>query len=99
MALSVQVRAYGGIAEAFCTHPAIARLCRRAADLALPLLGCVDPFDDTVFNRAQLSLLLPELARLSAAAPPDEADAAYEITRLARHLQQRPHRYLVFAGD
>jgi hypothetical protein len=64
MGISVQIQAYGGAIEATCTHPAIGALCQRASRLGLPMIGYVDPYDDTVFNRSQMCLVVPELHRL-----------------------------------
>ena len=64
MPISVNVRTYTGETLAACTHPAIGDLCRRAETLALPMLGYVDPYDDTWFNKSQMRLLVPELEAL-----------------------------------
>ncbi|MFJ4792596.1 hypothetical protein [Kitasatospora purpeofusca] len=101
MPISVNVRTYSGETLAACTHPAIGGLCRRAATLALPMLGHVDPYDDTWFNKSQMRLLVPELRELidSTSAPEAETEAAAEVLALAEQLELKPHRYLVFVGD
>ncbi|MCW7946971.1 hypothetical protein AAW14_34660 [Streptomyces hygroscopicus] len=66
MGISVQVRTFTGTVEATCVYRAVAALCERAASQNLPLLGCVDPCDDTVFNRSQLKVLVPEVRVLAA---------------------------------
>jgi hypothetical protein len=99
MGISVQVRSYGSAVEATCTHPAIAALCERARHLDLPLLGCVDPFDDTVFNQSQMRLVVPELRRLAEEASVGERRAAQEILVLTGRIERKPHRYLLFNGD
>jgi hypothetical protein len=65
----------------------------------LPMLGCVDPHDDTVFNRSQLRLLVPELRAVAAVSPEAEAAAAHAILDLAALVERKPHLYLVFIGD
>lgn len=99
MGISVQIRAFSGAIEAICTHPAIDALCNRARHLDLPMLGCVDPYDDTVFNRSQMRLVVPELRRIAEEAPDDEAQAAQEIIELTSRIERKPHRYLLFNGD
>ncbi|MFD8994203.1 hypothetical protein [Streptomyces abikoensis] len=99
MGISVQVRTYTGAVEATCVHRSIAALCGRAASRNLPLLGCVDPHDDTVFNRSQLRVLIPELRALADSSAGEEAEAAHEILALAARVERKTHRYLVFNGD
>lgn len=99
MPISVSVRTYTGETLAICTHPAIGDLCRRAGALTLPMLGYVDPHDDTWFNKSQMRLLVPELEALVGSASAPEAEAAAEVLTLAEQLERKPHRYLVFVGD
>ncbi|WP_380282511.1 hypothetical protein [Kitasatospora purpeofusca] len=99
MPISVNVRTYIGEILAVCTHPALGDLCRQAETFAMPLLGYVDPYDDTWFNRSQMRLLAPELRVLIDSAPAPEAEAAAEVLALADQLERKPHRYLVFVGD
>ncbi|MFD8321472.1 hypothetical protein [Kitasatospora purpeofusca] len=99
MPISVNVRTYTGETLAACTHPAIGGLCRRAAALALPMLGHVDPYDDTWFNKSQMRLLVPELRALIDSTSAPETEAAAEVLALAEQLELKPHRYLVFVGD
>lgn len=68
-----------------------------ARQARLPLLGSVDEYDDTVFNRSQVALVLEELERLELTA--DLEHARSELVSMAVRVQQRPHRYLVFNGD
>jgi hypothetical protein len=67
----------------------------------LPLLGFLDPFDNTVFNRHQVLALLPELERLYAwATEADEVQALDGVTGLARRCASSSGLvYLVFIGD
>ncbi|MFD8222421.1 hypothetical protein ACFV2U_54600 [Streptomyces sp. NPDC059697] len=99
MGISVQVRTFTNAVEATCVHPAIAALCAQAASQSLPLLGCVDPYDDTVFNRSQLKVLIPELQGLAEVSAAEEAEAAHAILALAAQIERKAHRYLVFNGD
>jgi hypothetical protein len=81
MGISVRVRDTGTV-EGTCAHHALAALCERATTRSFPMLGCVDPHDDTVFNRAQLRLVVPELQALAQDSPKAEAEAAQEILAL-----------------
>ncbi|MGI5226491.1 hypothetical protein [Actinoallomurus sp. CA-142502] len=99
MGISVQIRTFTGAVEATCTHPAIDGLCERARHLDLPMLGGVDPHDDTVFNRSQMRLVIPELHRLAEETSDGEAQAAQEIIELTGRIEREPHRYLLFNGD
>lgn len=99
MGMSVRVQEYTGGTVAVSTHPGIGALCQRAAVLALPMLGYVDPYDDTWFNRSQMRLVIPELRSLLESASGVEAEAAHELVELAVQLDLKPHRYLIFNGD
>ena len=81
--MSVGVQTYGGTVEARSTHPSIGRVCQFAAESALPMLGYVDPYDDTTFNQSQMRLVIPELRDLIERVDQDEVDAAREILALA----------------
>ncbi|MFJ7961484.1 hypothetical protein ACIQ62_34835 [Streptomyces sp. NPDC096319] len=99
MGISVQVRTFTGTVEATCIHPSIADLCRRAASQNLPMLGHVDPCDDTVFNRSQLRVLVPELQALANGSAAEQDEAVHEILMLTAQVERKAHRYLVFNGD
>jgi hypothetical protein len=99
VAITVVVRGYSGAIEARSAHAAIGRLCRLAAESALPMLGYIDVYDDTTFNQSQMRLVIPELRGLIERGDQDEADAAREILALTERVERRPHRYLVFSGD
>jgi len=99
MALTVDIRTYDGQIEDKCTHPAILEMCRRAAELALPMLGYVDQYDDTTFNRAQMRAVRPELSILASEPAPGVTQAASELLDLVSRIERRPHLYLVFNGD
>ncbi|MGA4855557.1 hypothetical protein ACPCAB_02635 [Streptomyces koyangensis] len=55
------------------------------------MLGHVDPCDDTVFNRSQLRVLVPELRALVDGSAAEEAEAAREILALTAQVQRKPH--------
>lgn len=63
------------------------------------MLGYVDPCDDTVFNRSQLRVLIPELRSLANGSAAEEAEAVQEILALTTQVERKAHRYLVFNGD
>lgn len=59
----------------------------------------VDRYDDTVFDRSQLKVLITELRALTDGTTVDEAEAVHEILTLAAQVERNAHRYLVFNGD
>jgi hypothetical protein len=71
-------------------------LCRRASEAGMPMLGYVDEYDDTCFNRSQMRLLIPELERPTTSAPPAEANIATHLLELARRVST--HDQMIFAG-
>lgn len=99
MPISVRVQTYTGETLAICTHPAVDALCRRAESLALPMLGYVDRYDDTLFNRSQMRLLVPELKSLLDSGSAAEAEAVTQLLALTELLEHKPHRFLMFVGD
>ncbi|MEU3874424.1 MULTISPECIES: hypothetical protein [Streptomyces] len=99
MPISVHVQTNIGDTVALSTHTALDALCRRAAALAMPMLGYVDPHGDTWFNQSQMRLVIPELKALLDGASAAEAEAANELITLAAQLELKPHRYLIFKGD
>ena len=64
-----------------------------------PMLAHVDPYGDTIFNRAQMSALVEELETIQ----PDLDGEALSTARALRVLIEAhassPHRYLWFIGD
>ncbi|MFF4197335.1 hypothetical protein [Nonomuraea sp. NPDC001831] len=99
MGISVMVWTFSGDMEGQSLHPAINALCDRALGLGLPMLGYVDPCDDTIFNRSQMRKVVPELQQLARLVPEDERRAAEEILDLCQLIERKPHRYLLFNGD
>lgn len=72
-------------------------LLAAARAMKLPFLGHVDEYDDTVFNRLQLSVLIEEIDHIRL--NEGESHALEELARLVSDVRERPHRYLVFSGD
>jgi hypothetical protein len=99
MALTVEIRTYDNQIQDTCAHPAILEMCRRAAELTLPMLAYVDRYDDTTFNRAQMRAVRPELSLLAGEPAPGVAQAASELLDLVSRVERHPHLYLVFNGD
>jgi hypothetical protein len=97
--ISVRVLTDNGMTEALSTHPGIGRVCLLAEESAFPMLGYVDPYGDTTFNRSQMRLVIPELRALIERGTEDESDAAREILTLAERVEHDIHTYLVFEGD
>jgi hypothetical protein len=75
----------------------INRLCERARQAGMPMLGGVDEYDDTYFNKSQMRLVIPELEELAAASPPTEATMATRLLDLARKVSN--HDQMIFFGD
>ena len=63
----------------------------------MPMLGCVDEYDDTYFNRSQMRLLVPELEELAGSSPPAEAAMATQLLNLAKTVAI--HDQMIFVGD
>ena len=100
MAISVLVRTHTGKVLARSTHSSLGAVCRLAKADDLPLLGGVDPYDDTVFNRFLLPSVSGELDLLLAAAQDAGVrEAIGEVLALVELVGLRPHRYLLFNGD
>jgi hypothetical protein len=69
-------------------------------DPAFPLLGNLDPYDDTIFNGWQAELLTQELGRLDV--EPNDLERRESIRRLrdlCASCERMPHRRLRFVGD
>lgn len=70
------------------------------ADTSFPMLGFVDEYADTVFNRNQMRLFLPELDRLIAQKHSEaESELLLRLRALADRCNSHPHLYLRFVGD
>ncbi|HEX2772414.1 MAG TPA: hypothetical protein VHN18_08310 [Micromonosporaceae bacterium] len=97
MAIEVMVVSNLGKVHGRVSGTEINELCRRANGAGLPMLGYVDEYDDTYFNRSQMRLLIPELEQLARSAPPAEANMATQLLELARRVST--HDQMIFAGD
>lgn len=65
----------------------------------MPMLGNVDPYDDTRFSRMQVAVIIYELRNLVETWQGDVVNAAEELPALAQIVFVKPHRYLIFNGD
>ena len=79
--------------------PGMNRLVERARASGFPMLGNVDEYDDTKFNRLQVEVLIRELAVFTKGEDRQVAGAAEELTAMAQLVLEKPHRYLLFIGD
>jgi hypothetical protein len=62
-------------------------------------LRFIDPFGDTVFNRAQAAVLLEELTVVRTQADAETRKFIDNAIRLARLAARKPHLYVRFVGD
>jgi hypothetical protein len=69
-----------------------------SGDASYPFLRRVDLEGSTSFNRLQLQDVMPELLRLSEAAPAAR-ERLRAIAALARKASAEPHLHLRFLGD
>ena len=70
------------------------------ADEMFPLLGSIDEYDDTRFNRLQLQRFLKEWEQVrERAASLGKGDQWQQIKHLVSTVDEEPLRYLVFIGD
>ena len=69
-------------------------------DAVYPMLGCIDPYGDTTFNRPQMALFLSEwIAVSSKAKTADEKEIVSSVESMARQVRDNVHLYLKFIGD
>ena len=64
-----------------------------------PMLAHVDPYGDTIFNRAQMSELAGELTTIQADLDGEALSTARALCILIAAHGSAPHRYLWFIGD
>jgi hypothetical protein len=72
------------------------------AELGLPhsLLGFIDPYGDTVFNRLQMNQFLAEWGNITEQArTPEEKSLMAGVKALAQSCEAGVHLYLKFIGD
>lgn len=85
---------------ALCEHGSLNELVKLAREMQMPMLGNVDRYDDTRFNRMQMKLVCSELHELvSQSSPGGVLDAARELLAMAELVRAKAHRYLIFVGD
>jgi len=101
MGISVQLQDENGVPIETLHDPTmiLSRLLDCQDFSSTRCLGFIDPYGDTTFNRAQVDVLLSELAAIR-----DDTDAMTrahldDITGLAIKAQAEPHLYLKFIGD
>jgi hypothetical protein len=99
MPLSAHVWSLPDVTLARCVHPGLERLVEEAVIAGMPMLGNVDLYDDTRFNRLQVKLVVRELDDLLKGGRGDVAVAAQELRDMTQLVLAKPHRYLVFIGD
>ncbi|WP_304454574.1 hypothetical protein [Nocardiopsis sp. YSL2] len=99
--MSALVCDYADTVVARCIHPGIGDFLRRVESHSdFPMLGWVDPYDDTVFNSRQISAVLAELASVSREFPESgRPSVVEELVAIAKLVPLKPHRYLIFSGD
>lgn len=72
----------------------------RSTDLSASIcLRFIDPFGDTVFNRAQCTVLLEELKSLRAAANADARAYIDNVLRFTNSVSRGVHTFVRFVGD
>lgn len=67
-----------------------------------PMLGHIDPYGNTVYNRGQMNTLLLELERVRDNLSTTEVDKEKDIEELdsiCTEGMKKPHRFLWFVGD
>jgi len=66
----------------------------------IPLLQNIDPYDDVIFNGAQMAQVIEELNRLMGLASTDAQKSVIRaVIDVAVRCQSNPHIYLRFKGD
>ena len=72
----------------------------RADNLDFPFLRTIDPYGDTIFNRAQMEPFLKEWRKLMKSdLPRERLDVLRDVERLASQCENEVHLYLRFQGD
>lgn len=102
MGIDVEVQGEFGDRFGFIGDPRnlLWELLPRMDDRTFACLRFVDPYGNTVFNRAQAEEVEMELERLAEDLSPGESlDLLIAVAELARKVQSEPHLYLWFIGD
>jgi len=90
---------FGGELDSFIDDGGVLASAMPARDAGYPMLRGVDIEGVTAFNRLQLADVIPELERLSAAAPPEAKHALSRVLKMARKAAAEPHLYVRLLGD
>jgi len=101
MGIDAQLEDEEGKQIQFCSDAAgtFGRLLT-ASDLSgSTCLRFIDPYGNTVFNRAQSAVLIEELQAFRASADPATAAFIDNVLRFANTASRSPHHYLRFIGD
>ena len=64
-----------------------------------PILGAIDCYGDTVFNRRQMRLFLGEWEKLEGNASSDDRPLLSKIREFVLQCEEGVHLYLKFKGD
>ncbi|GAA1722861.1 hypothetical protein GCM10009765_83550 [Fodinicola feengrottensis] len=66
-----------------------------------PMIGHIDPYGNTIFNRSQMRALRAEIdvCRTDERVKPGAVEFLLEISRLCELGDKRPHKFLWFLGD
>jgi hypothetical protein len=96
--ISADVIDHSGNRVDLVARPGINDLVDHARAEGMPMLGWVDPYGHTTFNRLQMQLVRPELERLQADVPA-LSELVDQLLALTDIVAQRPHRCLRFLGD
>ncbi len=98
MAIDVDWQDENGATLARYNGPQICMSLVGAAPIGARCLCFIDPYGDTTFNSAQVSVLETELASV-ATADGVASDQARGLLQFVHSRQDRPHMYLKFIGD
>jgi hypothetical protein len=101
MGIDAQLEDESGVKIQLCGDPKsyFARLLA-GRDLSSTIcLRFIDPYGDTVFNRAQSTVLLEELQSLRGNADTDTRKYIDTAIKFARLASRKPHLYVRFVGD
>lgn len=97
---TIELRAETGtVLDQVFDEGAIARLSQSAPFDNTACLRFVDPYGNTVFNRAQAAVLRSELDARLGSAPDRDREALARIIELADRCADGVHRYVWFIGD
>lgn len=65
----------------------------------LTVMGFIDPYGDTLFNRLQVPMLLADIERAAMSADEEARALLDTVAALASRVTTEPHLYLRFIGD